>query len=82
MRQSTMFFLASLWAAPWGAPAAVAQTIELKDGGRIAVDPGGRTSHTDARGKRLRIRNGAVMEAKDGHRYVMRNDALWRQGHV
>jgi len=79
MRKSTAFFLASLWAVPIGALAAEAQTIELKDGGKIAVDKEGKTLHTDSKGKRARMKDGVVMVAKDGQKYVMRNDALWKQ---
>ena len=62
-------------------PAAYAesQTIELKDGGKIVVDEKGKTVHLDAKGKRVRMRDGVVMEAKDGQKYAMKNDALWKQ---
>lgn len=56
-----------------------ANVIALKDGGSITLDKQGRTYHVDAAGKRVRMKDGVVMEAKDGTRYVHKNDALWQQ---
>ena len=52
--------------------------IELADGGKIVLDKEGRTYHTDANGKRVKMKDGVVMEGKDGQKYVHRNDAIWR----
>ena len=54
-------------------------TVLLKDGGKIVVDKNGKTYHTDAAGKRVRMKDGVTMEGKDGQKYVMKNDALWKQ---
>ena len=56
------------------------QTIELKDGGRIVVQKDGTTLHTDATGKRVAMKDGVVMEGKDGQKYVMKNKVL--QKHI
>ena len=74
---STIAFVALLAAA--GAMAADAPVIELKDGGKITLDKDGKTLHTDASGKRVRMKDGVVMEGKDGAKYLMKNDAIWKQ---
>ncbi len=56
-----------------------AQTIDLKDGGRVAIMKDGTMVHLDAAGKRVRMRDGGVMEAKDGSRLMMKNNAIWKQ---
>jgi hypothetical protein len=53
--------------------------VELADGGSIVVDKAGTTYHVDAKGKRVRMKDGVVMEGKDGIRYLHKNDAIWRQ---
>ena len=53
--------------------------VELKDGGWITVDAKGQTYHVDAKGKRVRMRDGVVMEGKDGAKYLHKNDVIWRQ---
>ena len=53
--------------------------IALADGGTITVDKDGHTYHVDANGKRVRMKNGVVMEGKDGRKYMHRNDAIWQQ---
>ena len=55
------------------------RVVELKDGGEITIDAKGHTYHVDAKGKRVRMRDGVVMEGKDGAKYVHRNDAIWKQ---
>lgn len=68
-------------AAMTGFPAYAADpvTVELKDGGKIVIDKDGKTYHTDAKGKRVRMKDGVVMEGKDGAKYVMKNDAIWKE---
>ena len=53
--------------------------VELKDGGTIVLDKDGRTYHTDAKGKRVRMKDGVVMEGKDGQKYLHKNDVIWKQ---
>ena len=52
--------------------------IALKDGGKLIVNKDGTTYHVDAKGRRARMRDGVMMEAQDGTRYMMKNDALWK----
>lgn len=54
------------------------QVIDLKDGGKVTVQKDGSMVHIDAEGNRVRMRNGATMEAKDGTKYVMKNNAIWK----
>lgn len=44
---------------------------------RRAAD--GRTYHTNAKGKRDRMKDGVVMEGKDGVKYLHKNDVIWKQ---
>ncbi len=58
--------------------AAEPQTIELKDGGKIVVEAKGTMVHIDAAGNRVKMRDGRVMEAKDGTKLMMKNNAIWQ----
>lgn len=81
MRKLTLVFL---WLAFAGAafaaePQAVErQPIELKDGGKIMFEKQGTMVHIDAAGNRVKMRDGRVMEAKDGSKVMMKNNALWQ----
>ena len=55
------------------------RVVELADGGEITIDSKGHTYHVDAKGKRVRMRDGVVMEGKDGTKYLHKNDAIWKQ---
>ena len=52
------------------------RVVELKDGGEITIDAKGHTYHVNASGKRVRMRDGVVMEGKDGAKYLHRNDLI------
>lgn len=54
------------------------QVIDLKDGGKVTVQKDGSMVHIDAEGNRVKMRNGVTMEAKDGTKYVMKNNAIWK----
>ena len=58
--------------------AADAQTIELKDGGKIVISADNSMAHYNAAGKRLRMKDNKVMEAKDGSNIMMKNNAIWK----
>lgn len=58
--------------------AADPQTIELKDGGKIMIEQKGTMIHIDAAGNRVKMRDGRVMIAKDGHKLMMKNNAIWK----
>ncbi|MBS1190179.1 MAG: Copper resistance protein [Rhodocyclaceae bacterium] len=68
-----------LMCASFSILAADEQVIELKDGGRVTVDAKGHMVHMDAAGKRVKMKDGVVMEGKDGSKYMMKNDAIWKQ---
>jgi copper resistance protein K len=53
--------------------------VELKDGGTIMIDKDGKTYHVDSAGKRVRMKDGVVMEGKDGRKYLHKNDVIWQQ---
>lgn len=55
-----------------------AQTIELKDGSKVTVQKDGTMVHIDAAGNRVKMRDGVTMEGKDGTKYVMKNNAIWK----
>ena len=59
--------------------AAQEQTIELKDGGKVMVQKDGTMVHIDAAGNRVKMKDGGVMEAKDGTKIMMKNNALWKK---
>ncbi len=54
------------------------ETIELKDGGKVTVQKDGTMVHIDAAGNRVKMRDKVIMEAKDGTRFVMKNNAIWK----
>ena len=76
MRKS--FIPIVLLALAGAAFAAEPQIIELKDGGKIVIDAKGAMIHTDAAGKREKMKDGKVMEAKDGSKVMMKNNAVWK----
>ena len=52
--------------------------VDLKDGGSIVIKDG-KTYHADSAGKRVRMKDGVVMEGKDGRKYLHKNDVIWQQ---
>lgn len=81
MRKLTLIFLSFAFAGAVFAaePQAVErQPIELKDGGKIMFEKQGTMVHIDAAGNRVKMRDGKVMEAKDGSKVMMKNNALWQ----
>jgi hypothetical protein len=55
------------------------QLIELKDGGKITIQKDGTMVHVDAAGNRVQMKDGQMMEAKDGSKLMMKNNAIWKQ---
>ena len=55
------------------------RVIELKDGGKLAIDQEGAMVHTDTTGNRVRMKDRVAMEPRDGGRIMMKNDAVWKQ---
>ena len=71
--------LALVFALPAMGAVAEGAAIDLKDGGKIVMHTDGKTYHAAANGKRVRMKDGVVMEGKDGQKYLMKNEALWKQ---
>lgn len=69
------------------ARAAAEKTIELKDGSTVYIFKDGKMAMEDKFGRATRMKQGHVMETKDGQKImmhgdeVMRLDSLLRQGH-
>ena len=76
MRKFTLPIL--LLAFAGAALAAEPQTVELKDGGKIVFEKKGTMVHMDAAGNRVKMKDGKVMEAKDGSKLMMKNNAIWK----
>ena len=76
MRKLTLSILALAFAG--AVFAAEPQTIELKDGGKIMIEKQGTMVHLDAAGKRVKMKDGKIMEAKDGSKLMMKNNAIWK----
>lgn len=55
------------------------QVVALKDGGTLVLRKDGTVYHANAAGRRVRMKDGRVMEGQDGARYLMKNDAVWKQ---
>ena len=75
--------LATVFAAsliPWigaGADEAVAEKLELKDGGMLYMHPDGTSRMVDAHGKKMDMSDGVEMELKDGRVMMMKNKMIW-----
>lgn len=54
------------------------ETVELKDGGKVTIQKDGTMVHIDAAGNRVKMRDRVAMEAKDGTKFVMKNNAVWK----
>ena len=76
MRKPSLLILALAFAG--AALAAEPQTIELKDGGKIMIEKPGTMVHMDAAGNRVKMKDGKMMEAKDGSMLMMKNNAIWK----
>ena len=76
VEQATLNFARAI-TPPWTQRTPDERSIELKDGGRIALRADGTMAHYDAAGARVRMDDGDVMTAKDGTRILMNNGALW-----
>ena len=53
-----------------------AQVIDLRDGGKVTVQKDGTMVHVDAAGNRVMMKDGQTMEAKDGSKLMMKNNAI------
>ena len=55
------------------------QTIELKDGTTLILQADGKMRHLDREGRPLRMAEGKEMEGKDGAKYLMKNNVIWKE---
>lgn len=55
------------------------ETIKLQDGTTLILQTDGKMRHVDQRGRVVLMKEGEVMEDKDGVRYMMKNNAIWKQ---
>ena len=79
MRKTTLPILLLAFAgAAFAADQASNQPIALKDGGQVVIQQNGTMIHTDAAGNRVKMVDGKVMEARDGSKVMMKNNALWQ----
>ena len=79
MRKLTLPILLLAFAgAAFAADTPAGQVIELKDGGKIVFEKAGTMVHVDAAGNRVKMKDGKVMEAKDGSKLMMKNNAIWK----
>ncbi len=78
MRKIIPIVLLAFAGAVFAADQAPGQSIELKDGGRIVFEKGGTMIHIDAAGNRVKMKDGIVMEANDGSKLMMKNNAIWK----
>ena len=76
VEQATLNFARAV-TPPWTQRTPDERSIELKDGGRIALRADGTMAHYDAAGARVRMDDGDVMTANDGTKILMNNGALW-----
>lgn len=56
----------------------VSQVVELKDGSTLYIFKDGKMGMESSRGQIVYMRPGAVMEAKDGRKIVMKGNEVWR----
>ncbi len=79
MRKLTLPILLLAFAgAAFAADPPAGQVIELKDGGKIVFEKAGTMVHVDAAGNRVKMKDGKIMEAKDGSKLMMKNNAIWK----
>ena len=78
LRMNLLIFLLAFAGAAFGADQATAQSTALKDGGQLVIQKSGTMIHTDAAGNRVRMKDGNIMETKDGSTIIMKNNALWQ----
>lgn len=79
--------LASTAFAGDAARAEAKQVIDLKDGSTLYIFKDGKMAMEDKFGRTMRMKNGTVMETKDGQKIIMHGDevarleTLLQQGH-
>lgn len=80
MKKTVLAALFAVAIAPWiaaNAEDAVADKLELKDGGMLFMHPDGTSRMVDAHGKKVDMTDGVEMELKDGRVMMMKNKMVW-----
>ena len=72
---ATGMFAMSAFAANTGN---VQKSYELKDGSTVHVFKDGKMGMEDKMGRAARMKDGHVMETKDGQKLMMKGDEVWR----
>ena len=62
--------------------AQVEKSIELKDGSTVYIFKDGKMGMEDKLGRAVRMKQGQVMEAKDGQKIMMHGDEVWRLDNI
>ena len=71
--------LSTLGASAYAVDASqVEKSIELKDGSTVYIFKDGKMGMEDKLGRAVRMKKDTVMEAKDGSKLMMKNNALWK----
>ena len=79
MRRLTLpIILLAFAASSFAAAPTQDQTFDLKDGGKVVIEKNGTMAHYDDAGKRVIMRDGVIMEAKDGSKLMMKNNEIWK----
>lgn len=55
------------------------ETVKLNDGTTLIIQTDGKMRHVDQKGRVVLMKEGEVMEAADGARYMMKNNAIWKR---
>lgn len=80
MKKTVLAALFAVAIVPWiaaNAEDAVADKLELKDGGMLFMHPDGTSRMVDAHGKKVDMTDGVEMELKDGRVMMMKNKMVW-----
>jgi hypothetical protein len=76
---TTAAFAAGMVLVPAVSTAQETKEIPLKDGSTLVVFKDGKMSMRDKSGKSSSMKDGMVMETKDGKVYVMKGNEIWRK---
>lgn len=75
--------LSTLGASAYAVDASqVEKSIELKDGSTVYLFKDGKMGMEDKLGRAVRMKQGQVMEAKDGQKIMMHGDEVWRLDNI
>ena len=58
--------------------AKVEKTIELKDGSTVYILKDGKMAMENKHGQPMRMKEGVIMETKDGQKLMMKGNEFWR----